>query len=122
MNHPHDDYNQSSVTLKADGNVEKTVVGSVMESLTLDSDNGSRVRTPQRDLHKQRLSADGQPSPSQRKATALVKRQTETQLPAVDPGRHGERTGETGSAISVKYVALLYTRVTKQAQSSYGYG
>ena len=38
MNHPHDDYS-ILVTLKADGNVEKTVVGSVMESLTLDSDN-----------------------------------------------------------------------------------
>ncbi len=38
MNHPHDDYN-ILVTLKADGNVEKTVVGSVVESLALDSDN-----------------------------------------------------------------------------------
>ncbi len=38
MNHPHDDYNLL-VTLKADGNVEKTVVGSVVESLTVDSLN-----------------------------------------------------------------------------------
>ena len=38
MNHPHDDYNLL-VTLKADGNVEKTVVGSVVESLTVDSTN-----------------------------------------------------------------------------------
>ncbi len=38
MNHPHDDYS-ILVTLKADGNVEKTVVGSVVESLTLDSEN-----------------------------------------------------------------------------------
>ena len=38
MNHPHDDYNLL-VTLKADGNVEKTVVGSVVESLTVDSQN-----------------------------------------------------------------------------------
>ena len=38
MNHPHDDYNLL-VTLKADGNIEKTVVGSVVESLTVDSQN-----------------------------------------------------------------------------------
>ena len=38
MNRPHDDYN-ILVTLKANGTVEKTVVGSVMESLALDSDN-----------------------------------------------------------------------------------
>lgn len=38
MNRPHDDYN-ILVTLKADGSVDKTVVGSVMESLALDSEN-----------------------------------------------------------------------------------
>ena len=38
MNRPHDDYS-ILVTLKSDGTVEKTVVGSVVESLTLDSDN-----------------------------------------------------------------------------------
>ena len=38
MNHPHDDYNLL-VTLKADGNVEKIVIGSVVESLTVDSQN-----------------------------------------------------------------------------------
>ena len=38
MNRPHDDYNLL-VTLKANGTVEKTVVGGVMESLALDSDN-----------------------------------------------------------------------------------
>lgn len=38
MNHPHDDYNLL-VTLKADGNVEKTVIGSVVESLTVNPDN-----------------------------------------------------------------------------------
>lgn len=36
MNRPHDDYS-ILVTLKADGTVEKTVVGSVVESLTLNS-------------------------------------------------------------------------------------
>lgn len=38
MNRPHDDYTLL-VTLKADGNVEKTVVGSVVESCILDSAN-----------------------------------------------------------------------------------
>lgn len=38
MNRPHDDYN-ILVTLKADGTVEKTVIGSIMESLRLDSSN-----------------------------------------------------------------------------------
>lgn len=38
MNHPHDDYHLL-VTLKADGNVEKTVIGSVVESLTVNSEN-----------------------------------------------------------------------------------
>lgn len=38
MNRPHDDYS-ILVTLKADGNVEKTVVGSVVESCILDSDD-----------------------------------------------------------------------------------
>lgn len=38
MNHPHDDYS-ILVTLKADGNIEKSITGSVMESLALDSDD-----------------------------------------------------------------------------------
>jgi fructuronate reductase len=40
MNHPHDDLS-ILVTLKADGNVSKTVVGSVVESLTVDSHNST---------------------------------------------------------------------------------
>ena len=38
MNRPHDDYS-ILVTLKANGNVDKTVVGSVVESRILDSEN-----------------------------------------------------------------------------------
>ena len=38
MNRPHDDYS-ILVTLKADGSVERTVVGSVVESGILDSEN-----------------------------------------------------------------------------------
>jgi len=40
MNHPHDDLS-ILVTLKADNTVEKTVVGSIVESLCLDTDNAS---------------------------------------------------------------------------------
>lgn len=36
MNRPHDDYS-ILVTLKADGNIEKTVIGSIVESFILDS-------------------------------------------------------------------------------------
>lgn len=35
MNHPHDDYNLL-VTLQGDGNIKKTIVGSVVESIALD--------------------------------------------------------------------------------------
>ena len=35
LNQPHDNYS-ILVTLKADGSIEKTVVGSVAESLTMD--------------------------------------------------------------------------------------
>ncbi len=38
MNRPHDDYG-IAVTLKADGTIDKTVVGSVVESHVLDSEN-----------------------------------------------------------------------------------
>ena len=38
MNRPHDDYT-IAVTLKSDGNIEKTVIGSVVESCILDSVN-----------------------------------------------------------------------------------
>ena len=38
MHRPHDDY-AILVTLKADGNIEKTIVGSVVESRILDSEN-----------------------------------------------------------------------------------
>jgi len=38
MNRPHDDYTVL-VTLKADGSIEKTIVGAVVESCILDSEN-----------------------------------------------------------------------------------
>lgn len=44
INHPHDDYT-ILVTFKADGSIEKSVIGSVVESLSLDSGNS-------RDYHR----------------------------------------------------------------------
>jgi len=38
MNHPHDDYT-ILVTLKSDGQIQKTVIGSIVESLTANSEN-----------------------------------------------------------------------------------
>lgn len=43
MYRPHDDLS-ILVTLKADGNVEKTVVGSILESCVLDSENGAEFQ------------------------------------------------------------------------------
>lgn len=40
ISHPYDDYSILA-TLKSDGNIEKTVVGSIVESLTLDTDNAN---------------------------------------------------------------------------------
>ena len=57
MNHPHDDYS-ILVTLKANGTVEKTVVGSVMESLALDSEDDAQFSTPEGDFLRS-LPADG---------------------------------------------------------------
>lgn len=57
MNHPHDDYS-ILVTLKADGTVEKTVVGSVVESLTVDSGNEADFGRL-KEIFYQRFSADG---------------------------------------------------------------
>lgn len=43
MNRPHDDYG-IAVTLKADGSIEKAVVGSVVESHILDSENDAEYK------------------------------------------------------------------------------
>ncbi len=54
INRPHDDYTLL-VTLKADGNVEKTVVGSVVESLMLDSENAKEYARLQEIFKKDSL-------------------------------------------------------------------
>ena len=57
MNHPHDDYS-ILVTLKANGTVEKTVVGSVMESLALDSEDDAQF-SRLKEIFSDRFPADG---------------------------------------------------------------
>ena len=54
MNRPHDDYT-ILVTLKADGNVEKTVIGSIAESLMLDSENHDEFERLQEIFRKDSL-------------------------------------------------------------------
>lgn len=54
MNRPHDDYS-ILVTMKADGSVEKTVVGSVVESCILDSENDKEFGRLQEIFRKESL-------------------------------------------------------------------
>ncbi len=54
MNRPHDDYT-ILVTLKADGNIEKTVVGSVVESCILDSEDTAEYNRLKEIFTKQSL-------------------------------------------------------------------
>ncbi len=54
MNRPHDDYTLL-VTLKSDGSIEKTVVGSVVESLVLDSENSKEYTRLQEIFSKDSL-------------------------------------------------------------------
>lgn len=54
MNHPHDDYS-ILVTLKAEGSMEKTVVGSVAESHVLDTANEREFRRLQEIFEKDSL-------------------------------------------------------------------
>lgn len=54
MNRPHDDYSILA-TLKADGSVEKSVIGSIAESLMLDSDNQAEFARMQEIFRKDSL-------------------------------------------------------------------
>ena len=54
MSRPHYDYT-ILVTLKADGNVEKTVIGSIAESLMLDSENHDEFERLQEIFRKDSL-------------------------------------------------------------------
>ncbi len=104
MNHPHDDYS-ILVTLKADGSVEKTVVGSVVESLTLDSENISEYERLKEIFCKDSLQMAS--FTITEKGYSLVNGKGET-LPAV------EEDFKNGPQKPMSYIgkvaSLLYTR------------
>ncbi len=110
MNHPHDDYT-ILVTLKADGNVEKTVVGSVMESLTLDSDNAAEFRRLKEIFTKDSLQMAT--FTITEKGYSLVDGKG-NQLPAVTADM--EKGPEKPDSYIGKVAALLYTRFTAGAK------
>jgi fructuronate reductase len=104
MNRPHEDYT-ILVTLKADGNVEKTVVGSVVESCILDSNN-----TPEFERLKEIFRKDSLQMASftiTEKGYSLVDGAGEL-LPAVT--RDFEKGPEKPDSYIGKVTSLLYTR------------
>ncbi len=104
MNRPHDDYSLL-VTLKADGNVEKTVVGSVVESCILDSENAAEYGRLQEIFCKDSLQMVS--FTITEKGYSLVNAKGEL-LPAVEEDFHNGPAKPT-SYIG-KVVSLLYTR------------
>ena len=110
MNHPHDDYS-ILVTLKADGNVEKTVVGSVMESLTLDSDNDAEYSRLKEIFTKDSLQMAS--FTITEKGYSLVDGKG-NMLPAVTADM--ENGPEKPDSYIGKVASLLYTRFTAGAK------
>ena len=104
MYRPHDDYTLL-VTLKADGNIEKTVVGSIMESCILDSENDKEFARLREIFEKDSLQMAS--FTITEKGYSLVNGKGEM-LPAVEedfkagPARPASYIG--------KVVSLLYTR------------
>ncbi len=104
MNRPHDDYSLL-VTLKSDGSVEKTVVGSVMESHILDSGNTAEYQRLKEIFRKDSLQMAT--FTITEKGYSLVNGKGET-LPAV------EADFAAGPKAPMSYIgkvaSLLYTR------------
>ena len=104
MNRPHDDYTVL-VTLKADGSVEKTVIGSVVESCILDSENEAEFNRLKEIFTKESLQMAT--FTITEKGYCLVNGKGET-FPAV------EEDFKSGPAKPVSYIgkvaSLLYTR------------
>lgn len=104
MNRPHDDYT-ILVTLKADGNVEKTVIGSVVESCILDSENEQEYGRLKEIFRKDSLQMVS--FTITEKGYSLVNGKGET-LPAVEAD-FAAGPGKPMSYIG-KVASLLYTR------------
>lgn len=104
MNRPHDDYN-ILVTLKANGTVEKTVIGSIMESLVLDSANQAEFERMKEIFRKESLQMCT--FTITEKGYSLVDGKGKT-LPAVEADfKAGPKAP---SSYMGKVAALLYTR------------
>ncbi len=104
MNRPHDDYSLL-VTLKADGNVDKTVVGSVVESLILDSGNEAEYGRLKEIFSKDSLQMAS--FTITEKGYSLVNGKGEM-LPAVSADL--EKGPEKPESYIGKVASLLYTR------------
>lgn len=107
MNRPHDDYT-ILVTLKADGSVEKTVVGSVVESCILDSENDAEYSRLKEIFTKESLQMVS--FTITEKGYSLVNGKGEM-LPAVEAD-FAAGPNKPGSYIG-KVASLLYTRFQK---------
>lgn len=104
MNHPHDDYN-ILVTLKADGSVEKTIVGSVVESLTVDSENDADFTRLREIFQKDSLQIAS--FTITEKGYSLVNGKGELLPSVADDMKNGP---EKPQSYIGKVVSLLYTR------------
>lgn len=104
MNRPHDDYT-ILVTLKADGNVEKTVIGSVVESCILDSENEQEYNRLKEIFRKDSLQMVS--FTITEKGYSLVNGKGET-LPAVEADFAAGP--EKPASYIGKVASLLYTR------------
>lgn len=104
MNRPHDDYN-ILVTLKANGTVEKTVIGSIMESLVLDSANQAEFERMKEIFRKESLQMCT--FTITEKGYSLVDGKGKT-LPAVEADF--QAGPKAPSSYMGKVAALLYTR------------
>ncbi|MDO4303625.1 MAG: mannitol dehydrogenase family protein [Bacillota bacterium] len=104
MNRPHDDYN-ILVTLKANGTVEKTVIGSIMESLMLDTANQAEFERMKEIFRKDSLQMCT--FTITEKGYSLVDGKGET-LPAVEADF--QAGPKAPSSYMGKVTALLYTR------------
>lgn len=107
MNRPHDDYG-IAVTLKADGTIDKTVVGSVVESHILDSENATEY-----DRLKEIFEKDSLQMASftiTEKGYSLVTGKGDT-IPAVEadfakgPEKPGSYIGKVASLLYSRYAA-----------------
>lgn len=104
MNRPHDGYHILA-TVKADGSVEKTVVGSVVESLTVDSENNADFSRLQEIFQKDSLQMVS--FTITEKGYSLVNGNGEM-LPSVSADM--EKGPEKPVSYIGKVVSLLYTR------------